>query len=286
MNPMVLAFVLLCSAASNSETPIEANLVLPKARLRILAAELANDFTKEGGLGKTVPIVVGEFIEHGDGVIKQQLGKITTAELSHLLATVHGLFILERTRFDEVLAEIELQDKLGSNVDQALAEIAKQNGAEYLIVGEISQLGNMAQITGRIIAVAGAKVVSRAEIEIPLIDLVTFASNSVVLRSKAGAVYRSFLLPGWGQQYNRQPIKAIVFGSATATALVLAGTFHGLGQHHLNLYQRDTRASVRFGSRAEEDFKGRNISLWVALGIWAMNVADAYISGYSGGVSL
>ena len=52
--------------------------------------------------------------------------------------------------------------------------------------------------------------------------LVRLAAALRPLRTTAGAVYRSLLLPGWGQVYNRQPVKAGLFAGAEAAARSIA----------------------------------------------------------------
>ena len=45
------------------------------------------------------------------------------------------------------------------------------------------------------------------------------STGAATLPSAHGALLRSVVLPGWGQFYNGRPVKGLLFGAASATAL-------------------------------------------------------------------
>ena len=50
--------------------------------------------------------------------------------------------------------------------------------------------------------------------------------GAATLPSAHGALLRSAVLPGWGQFYNGRPVKGLVFGAASATALTATVVEH------------------------------------------------------------
>ena len=107
----------------------------------------------------------------------------------------------------------------------------------------------------------------------------TIRRFSRVLKSKSGALFRSFLIPGWGQSYNLEPTKAWVFGGVEA--LVAAALWAHLDYQSKN----DTYCALEVGGdftaaaqSAEKAYELRNSILIGAL-VHAVNIVDAYLSG-------
>ena len=44
--------------------------------------------------------------------------------------------------------------------------------------------------------------------------------------------FRSLIVPGWGQSYNRQPVKGLVFGGLAVATIGGAVAYHLMGAHH------------------------------------------------------
>jgi len=106
--------------------------------------------------------------------------------------------------------------------------------------------------------------------------------------SRTGALFRSMLVPGYGQYYNGQPRKAAVFLGVEVALLSTALAFHLGGDKVLSLYGR--AASAQAGSNstgqvqqlyesAQARFQVRDALLLTASALWAINLADAYLSG-------
>ena len=52
------------------------------------------------------------------------------------------------------------------------------------------------------------------------------STGAATLPSAHGALLRSAVLPGWGQFYNGRPVKGLLFGAASATALTSVAVEH------------------------------------------------------------
>ncbi len=109
--------------------------------------------------------------------------------------------------------------------------------------------------------------------------------------SRTGALFRSLLVPGYGQFYNAQPVKGGFLLGAEIALLSTALAFHLAGDSVLTAYSRDARAQVstdptgrvqQLYDSAQARYRVRDALLLSATGIWVLNLADAYLSGGKG----
>jgi hypothetical protein len=92
-------------------------------------------------------------------------------------------------------------------------------------------------------------------------------ADSVKARTKSprGAMLRSAVLPGWGQWYNGQKIKSF---------LVVGGELGLIG----NAWYQN-RMALRSKTPEEREFfrNNRNLSIWWCVGVYFLNLMDAYV---------
>jgi hypothetical protein len=90
-------------------------------------------------------------------------------------------------------------------------------------------------------------------------------SVKVQTQSPMGAMLRSAVLPGWGQWYNGQKFKSI---------LVIGGELGLIG----NAYYQN-QLVLRSKSFEEREFykNNRNLSIWWFVGVYFLNLMDAYV---------
>ncbi|OFX25340.1 MAG: hypothetical protein A2V77_23770 [Anaeromyxobacter sp. RBG_16_69_14] len=109
--------------------------------------------------------------------------------------------------------------------------------------------------------------------------------------SRSGALFRSLLVPGYGQLYNDQPLKGGIVLGAEIALLSTALVFHLAGDSVLSAYTRQARAQVstdptgrvqQLYESAQTRYRVRDALLFTATSIWALNLADAYLSGGKG----
>lgn len=106
--------------------------------------------------------------------------------------------------------------------------------------------------------------------------------------SRAGALFRSILVPGYGQLYNGQRLKGgLLFGTEIAL-LSAALALHMAGDSILGAYNREARLQVngdptgraqQLYDSAQVRYRVRDGLLLAATGVWVLNMADAYLSG-------
>ena len=101
------------------------------------------------------------------------------------------------------------------------------------------------------------------------VDTLKLLSDSP-LKSPRGAVFRSMILPGWGQWYNEKPFKALlVLGLHGA----LAGSSYRYHQKWLD--ESETSENPDKGIRGR-----RNTYNWFLAVSYLLNMADAYVDAY------
>ena len=93
----------------------------------------------------------------------------------------------------------------------------------------------------------------------------TARNDTIYKTSPSGALFRSAVLPGWGQYYNSQKFKAGLFAGAGLGLVSAAVIQH---QRAVNASMPEDRTSYT---------RSRNRMLWYAGALWAVNMLDAFI---------
>lgn len=144
-----------------------------------------------------------------------RLDGFVQAELSHALRD-RGFLVVERARLAAALEQ--------AAVAQALDEpdgvrVGRMVGANGIVVGSLSEAGATFLLQVRLLDVDDGVVIGAASAELPRADVVTRAD--VETRTPLEAGVRSLLAPGWGQAYNGQGDKALLFGVGGYGALLV-----------------------------------------------------------------
>jgi hypothetical protein len=97
-----------------------------------------------------------------------------------------------------------------------------------------------------------------------------------------GALLRSAVLPGWGQVYNRQYIKAILYGGTEITlAVTTAHYWKQMSAHQrnfLNSTNRTYQAQEFFYYQNSQD--NRNLFMWLTGITFFISIFDAYVDAH------
>jgi TolB-like protein len=167
-----------------------------------LAAKVAEKYAplKTGALDR---LAVLNFDEIGPEVAAKQLGKVTSQILSTKLVDNHGVKLVERSRLDELVKEVKLQNTVSFDAKTA-QQVGTFLGAQALLVGSVSEAGADYVISARLASVKTGEVLLATDVTLPREGLIALVENAVEKRTKVGAIYRA-ILPGWGQFYNGPP---------------------------------------------------------------------------------
>tara|TARA_B100001964_G_C14198258_1_gene584462 strand:+ start:282 stop:1592 length:1311 start_codon:yes stop_codon:yes gene_type:complete len=253
--------------------------------LRRLSDQLVSNLSKLGGDKRYQRFGVLSFDEVGESTKEKQLGKLVSAELQTWLRRDHNLLLVEREQLGRLIEEIQLGQTGLVNEEQAV-EVGQMSGAEALILGSVLEAGDRYVVNAKLVSTSSGQVVAAERTELPAADLVALSADAVVLRSRSGAVFRSLLVPGWGQFYNREPIKGSLFGTAELITGGLATTFHVLQDKNQREYEALNGDSALESFEAkrntiERQQKFRQTFLTAALVLHAINVIDAFLTAES-----
>lgn len=223
-------------------------------------------------------VAVPYFKEIGSEVAEHSLGRVVAELLSVNLSQQKPFVVVERERLDQIMREHRLSD-LGLVDENTATQMGKILGAESLVSGTVSAVGPNYIVTVRQVDVSTGKVLNSAQVQFERAGLVALSADSVVLRSTTGAIFRSALIPGWGQFYNREPAKGLLFSAAGLGSIATAATFYLKAQNANAEYGMDTMDTVDQLQVANENINIANISLMAFGAVWLLNVLDATISG-------
>ena len=253
-----------------------------EAHLRILADKLAAGLAKLPGQGRYEGVIVAKLAESGEATRDLELGTLVSARLSTLLQRDHNFLLLDRDRLADVLKEMEL-GMTGLLDPTKAAQAGKKIGAQAILVGTVAEAGADFSIDAQLISAETATVLAAESINVPRAGMVAMSEESVaLLRTRSGAMWRSLVVPGWGQFYNREPVMGgIIIGLEVALAGA-AVTMHFLGASDEDRYKNADESRKDLRQRAETYYQQRNILIYSAIGVYLYNVLDAYLSGIDG----
>lgn len=265
------------------------------ARLRVLADQLALPLKRLPGDHRDQRFAVAALSELGPEAQEKRLGLVVADALLTHLARDHRLALVERRALAALLDEQALGQS-GALDESSAAQVGKLAGARALVVGSVADAGDEFVVSVRAVDAESAALVagSAHEARLPKAELLALSADAVVLKSKGDALVRSALLPGWGQAYNGDGVKAaLVAGGVGTLALATVSAAALGGWVRLGLYPT-------LGSRPEdkdlspEALQARVVEtrqlgeglLWTAgvLGAltalgWSAGAVDAYLSG-------
>lgn len=268
--------------ASGGDISAEASTL--GAALRRLADRLVQGLDRLDGEIRYQQFAVLPLEEVGQTTQNKQLGLLVASELTTLLQRDHGLMLVERNQIARIIEELAL-GQTGLTDPAKTVEFGALAGAQGLVLGTVSEAGDRYLVNARVVSTQNGQVVVAEQGQLPAADLVALSSEAVVLRTRTGAIYRSLLLPGWGQLYNREPVKGALFVAAEVVAAGLAVFFHLRGMGFQQDYEKLQAGSSRddFGVREEAEgaYGWRNGFIYGALGVHVINLLDAFISGKS-----
>ncbi len=271
-----------------SARPAGAESASIEVAMRRLSDGLATGFARLPGNTRYRRLAVLTFGEVGRNVQKKRLGIIVTAEVATNLKRDHGLFLVERAKLGEVMGELKLQQMATPDAAQA-GRIGQLADAQALVIGSVAEAGDRYLVTARIVATQTGETLAAESVSVAGAGMNAIASGAVVLRSKGDAAFRSLLVPGLGQFYNRQPVKGWAFLGTEVVLLGGAVTYQVLGSKAYDDYlafggggpSPTSEAQKRY-DLAASDYRTRNWLLGGAAVVWALNVVDAYVSGVDG----
>jgi TolB-like protein len=261
-------------------------------QVRRLADQLAAGLKDRKGQGRYDRWAVTPFNDLGDEVKRRHMGEVVAEQVEGSLKRDHGFICVERLKLAKIVEEAALA-QAGVIDDDKAPKLGELAGADLLVVGSVGLLGDTYVVNVRAVATESAKVVAAASAKFHASGLVALSSDAVVLRTRSDAVFRSLMVPGWGQLYNRQGQKAVTFMFAGGALLAGGIASAAFAAKYQNDYSDGNRSRELCSAAADmpacigdlrvvgNEHASRANWFFLAYGLLhAYNVLDAYLSGY------
>lgn len=253
-----------------------------KEKVGKLAGQIKKAFKSRKDKDHKTRIAIISFDNVGPQAKKQDIGRGITELLTTDLVQ-SGLFIvLERKQLEKVLKEQSLS--LTGLIDpRSASQVGKLLGAEAILCGTVSEMGDFYDINARVIDVQTAEILTTALVDIKRDDLTKELKTITLVveaRSPVTALLYSSMLPGLGQWYNGQPLKAVTMGILTLGTLGVASDYSTLGDEDYDEYNRaktNSKAKKLYDD-AQKNYDMMEYFQYVFLGFYLYNIADAYFT--------
>lgn len=210
-----------------------------------------------------------------------------------------GKFILvDRADFNKTIMEIELSQTDMVSESEAL-EIGKVLTADYILTGTLSSAFGNIKVMAKIINTETTEIVASASCTLIDVSLDQFKKDLFSEKNQlTAAMFRSALIPGWGQIYAGKKARGAVSLSLFTGALgfsiassIIKGELNSeykdivndaFGPDLIDKYGTlENYESVKDAKYAEyQDSHDRAIISYAILGgVWGLNIIDAIIAG-------
>ncbi len=219
--------------------------------------------------------------------------------------------VVDRIDYQKALTEIALS-QTGISSETIEIDIGRFMSADYLLSGSISTVMGQSAIRGKVVDVATSEIVSTAESVIGLSILQNSASSlfSEQHNYAVNALFRSMLIPGWGQLFAEQKGAAVLSGLSCGAGLIASvvsgvnqsSTYRDYKSYHDYMWtvkmisDRDNYrisknisvedANTHFEKKGQQMYAAykQKRKLFVSItsataGLWFLNGINAYIGG-------
>ena len=266
------------------EAPSEPGLVfMPGVRTRDVVAGFTDMTLRlEKGL-KSQPgirrIAVFPFLGLDPNAKASELAPIGRALLTDRLLRRAGIISANRARLEETLEALPTDNMGRFAIDEARA-VGEVVGADTLVIGTLSTTGNGFLVDARAIDVATGQRMVDASQEFEAESLNAYADLIRVDKTVGGGVWRSAVMPGWGQFYQDEYGRGVTYGAIFSTAFISGVVAGVLGNVYTDRYtSSDKGDTVQYRESANRAYSQANVFLAISGLMWASSIADAWITG-------
>ena len=276
---------------------------------------------KRAGTDAQSTVAVMDF--EGRGITMQEAQTLTDRFMT-ALASTEKVVLVERGTMVDVLEEQGFESG-GCASDECAAEVGAMLGVEFMISGAIGKLGNAYTIDAKMFSVSTGAAESMKsitysgavegliiEIEILAWDILgldppralkkkrnqgipDYSAARFKSKSKAGALMRSMVLPGFGQLYSGRKISGFSFLLLEAGIIGMAAKSNSdyasfqteydtqLANYNAATVPADIASYKALVDQARTDMTGANDQLTLfsaaAGGLWLINAIHAFLTG-------
>ena len=226
------------------------------------------------------------------------------------LAAKKACILVDRSSFQTTCAEIALSQS-GIIADSAALSAGRIMSARYILTGTIAPAFGKMRISAKIVEVETSALIASASVTLPQGDLSAFAKLAYgEQKNPTSTIFRSLLVPGWGQFYADRPghgsvaleVCAAGLGGTIATIVAQANEYQDYTKYHNWMWtdamkaERDALKAATGKSTEEANAvyttiddgnytsytnKRRTMIIVSSItgALWAINVVDAATAG-------
>lgn len=216
-----------------------------------------------------------------DGASRDSAVDHITVEMLTTRAIQNGnVKIAEQAQVKRVMEELQMSS-FGLTEERDMTKAGLVLGVDYVVAGTAHYEADETVLTFTKVETATGRAVAVWESRVPAVAAQTYLGDRVERRSRYDSLWRSAIMPGWGQFYNEQNVRGGIY---VATAFTLVGlTAYQYGRFSLasDDYQSATseNESATAFSRAESMRTQAYLLIGVTAGFWVFNAVDAYFGG-------
>ncbi len=286
--PITLLFVLLLSSISAKSKVANS--------LDQLFEYLAEDIP-EDGVERSILILPFNSTED---TLKDEALMVAEYGVNYFIGTP-GITIVDRQNVVNMMEEIQFSETELIDTRSAL-KLGKMLSASYIITGSISQKQHMHTISSRMIETETSRIIGASYAKFRSEEAGDFYKLALGEQLKASsALFRSMILPGWGQFYTNHPghgITAATLFFGTAGVTIWSALDYGNKAEIVDGYEENPPLPDPNGTEMPAEYEIRKAGilntatddmnsaadrtnyLLIGLGsVWAVNVVDALILG-------
>jgi len=197
-------------AAEKAKSPAQPKIITGTGDQMAMISLLCDALTQPVDTRTSHRLAVLPFTDNTGGKDKN-LGSTVAECVISSMQKKSSFVLVEREQFKKAMAEIALSQS-GAISDSLALEAGKFLSANYLCAGSISTVMGNDVITARIIATESGQIVSSASISLTPSSVKDISKALIGEKaSVGGAMFRSMVLPGWGQFYTDHPARGTIW---------------------------------------------------------------------------
>lgn len=169
------------------------------------SGEKLKKFLEEKIPGKSIGIIPFETTNKEQGVM--------LSDIYAKYLTGGSLKIVDRKELEKVIKEIQLQLEVGVE-QQEIKDLGSMAGADYLQMGNVTQFEDSYFVNIKVINVATGESIYADSLSFKSKEFTSVKNLKDFFPEQkypVSALFRSALVPGWGQFYNDKPVKGGIF---------------------------------------------------------------------------
>lgn len=248
-----------------------------RPQINKLITEIKTIFKRDQTKNRLFTIAVMPLKAVDKGAKKADVTQALTELCATRLSKTPGIIQVERARIDSIISELKRSQK-GELSPAHAAQAGKLIGATHVLLGTVSTIGADLQISIRLVESETGVILKAASELARRKDLIAFRKDVVLVKSRSGALFRSMLIPGWGQFYNGDVKKGWLFLGASVALIASIGTYALLGTRAKTRYQKNTQEVIPDRRIANDHYNTTNVLLVAAGTLWTAAILDAVFS--------